>query len=55
MCKNYNCEDALKNETQQKEEKIVNLFEDCGNFHDEEKLQKSYEKISEKDKNNITQ
>jgi hypothetical protein len=31
-------------------EKIVNLFEDTGNFHDEEKLQKSYERVAENDK-----
>lgn len=30
------------------DEKIVNLFEDTGNFHDEEKLSKSYEKIDKK-------
>ena len=33
-----------------KGEKIVNLFEDTGNFHDEEKLQQSYERVSENDK-----
>ena len=33
-----------------KEEKIVNLFEDTGNFHDEEKLEKSYERVSKNDK-----
>ena len=44
MCKKIN-------EEQKSKEKIVNLFEDCGNFHDEKKLQKSYEKVAETDKN----
>lgn len=35
------------------EKKIVNLFEDNGNFHDEKELQKSLEKMSQEDKKYI--
>lgn len=34
----------------QSEGKVVNLFEDNGNFHDEDALQKSYERMPESDK-----
>lgn len=44
----------MKNQMNQKNnnqennpEKIVNLFEDTGNFHDEEALSKSYERTAE--------
>lgn len=39
----------MSNEKQTKE-KVVNLFEDNGNFHDEEALQKSYERMPESEK-----
>lgn len=32
------------------EEKIVNLFEDTGNFHNEDDLKKSYERVDESEK-----
>ena len=50
MDNNSNCDCNCQGQKQPKEGKIVNLFEDTGNFHDEEKLQKSYERVSEKDK-----
>ncbi len=34
----------------EKKEKIVNLFEDTGNFHDEEELKKSYDRVPESEK-----
>ena len=33
-----------------KTEKVVNLFEDNGNFHDEEALRKSYDRMPESEK-----
>lgn len=36
-----------KNNQENNSEKIVNLFEDTGNFHDEEALSKSYERTAE--------
>lgn len=36
-------------------EKIVNLFEDTGNFHNEELLEKSYEKTEDVQKEKISQ
>lgn len=32
------------------EGKIVNLFEDNGNFHDEDQLRKSYERMPDSEK-----
>jgi hypothetical protein len=46
-------EDNTKTQEQPKVDekpKIVNLFEDTGNHHDEEELRKSYERVSEQDK-----
>lgn len=34
----------------EKKEKVVNLFEDNGNFHDEEALRKSYDRMPESEK-----
>lgn len=45
MCKN----------SKNKEEKIVNLFEDTGNFHDEESLDKSYKRTEDYQKDKISQ
>ena len=36
-------------------DKIVNLFEDTGNFHDEESLEKSYERTEEVQKEKLYQ
>lgn len=36
-------------------EKIVNLFEDTGNFHNEESLEKSYERTEDVQKEKISQ
>lgn len=36
-------------------EKIVNLFEDTGNFHNEESLEKSYERTEDVQKGKINQ
>lgn len=36
-------------------DKIVNLFEDTGNFHNEESLEKSYERTEEVQKEKLNQ
>lgn len=36
----------------QEQSKIVNLFEDTGNFHDEKELKKSYDRVPEEEKSN---
>ena len=35
---------------QNEQPKVVNLMEDCGNFHDENELQKSMQNLSSEDK-----
>lgn len=45
--KNQNQMNQKKNNQENNPEKIVNLFEDTGNFHDEEALSKSYERTAE--------
>lgn len=39
-------EELLEKTDKKQEEKIVCLFEDTGNFHDEEKLKKSLDKFN---------
>lgn len=40
----------MEKEIKKEQEKVVNLFEDIGNHHDEDKLKKSYDRMDDKSK-----